>query len=136
MVDNRPQDTYFYEIIVETGPLNSHATTSKVEFILSGEDDETEIRCLNDESRSLFRAGAQDPFLMSVPYPLGDLRYLRVWQDSTGLGDMGAWYLLSFTVLDLQTGVSTKFIADRWLAIDRGDFEVLMIKKSFITFWG
>ena len=51
MKDNHPEDTYMYEILIETGPLASHSTTSKVEFILSGEDDDTDVRCFNDEER-------------------------------------------------------------------------------------
>ena len=132
MKDNHPEDTYLYEVLVETGPLSSHATTSKVEFILSGDCDETDIRCLNDPDRELFKKGAIDSFLMSTPYPLGDLNYLRNWQDTTGLGGMGSWYLLSISVQDIQTGVITKFVADQWLAIDRGDFEAGILNKFHV----
>ena len=123
MKDNDKKDTYFYEILVETGPLESHSTTSKVEFILTGDDDETDVRCFSDEDRTLFRKGALDPFLMSTQYPLGDLRYLRIWHDNSGLSDSGAWYLMSVVVYDVQTGITTRFHADQWLAIDRGDYE-------------
>ena len=44
MADNHPDDKYFYEIVVETGPMASHATTSQINFILSGEDEETDVR--------------------------------------------------------------------------------------------
>lgn len=60
---------------------------------------------------------------MSTPRPLGELEYLRVWTDSTGLGEMGAWYLLSVTITDVQTGQTFRFIADQWLAVDRGSYE-------------
>lgn len=131
--DNNPEHSYFYEIIVETGPLNSHATTSNVEFILSGEDDETDVRQFKDPDREIFKAGALDPFLMSTEFPLGELKYLRIWQDNTGLADNGAWYLLSVSVFDIQTGETTRFIADQWLAIDRGTYEVRHFTIFLIT---
>ena len=36
---------------------------------------------------------------------------------------MSAWYLLSILVHDIQTGEITRFVADQWLALDRGTFE-------------
>ena len=123
MKDNHPEDTYMYEVMVETGPLVSHSTTAKVEFILTGEDDETDVRCFSDPDRNLFRSGATDPFLMTTQFPLGSLRRLRIWTDSSGLADEGSWYLLSISFMDVQTGETTRFIADQWLAVDRGDFE-------------
>ena len=47
MVDNHPEDKYLYEIIVETGPKDSHATTAKIFFILAGNDEETDVRFEN-----------------------------------------------------------------------------------------
>ena len=62
---------------------------------------------------------------MSTPCPLGELKYLRIWSDCTGLSDNAAWYLLSVTFQDIQTGVRDRFVADQWLAFDRGNFEVI-----------
>ena len=58
-----------------------------------------------------------------MPRPLGELGYLRVWTDNCALGEMSAWYLMCVTVHDVQTGKVTRFVADQWLAIDRGTFE-------------
>ncbi len=44
MKDNAKEDHYIYEIQVQTGPMLSHGTTSKVQFILNGDDGETQIR--------------------------------------------------------------------------------------------
>ena len=66
MKDNHVNDLYFYEIIVQTGPMLSHGTTSKVQFILTGEDDETDVRTLSDPTKNFFTKGALDTFLMSV----------------------------------------------------------------------
>ena len=128
MGDNHPDDKYFYELVVETGPMASHATSSKINFILSGDEEDTDVRLFNDPERHppgtpLFKRGGVDAFLMSVPRPLGDLQYLRVWTDSSGLGEMSAWYVLSISVHDVQTGIVTRFVGDQWLALDREPFE-------------
>ena len=44
MRDNYPDDKYLYEIIAETGPNDNHATTSTINFILSGNECDTEVR--------------------------------------------------------------------------------------------
>ena len=123
MRDNHVDDKYFYEIIVETGPKDADATTANISFVLSGSECDTEVRCFTDDERRPFMKGSRDGFLMSVPHPLGDLEYLRIWTDSSGLGEMSAWYLLSILVHDIQTGKVNRFVADQWLAIDRGTFE-------------
>ena len=128
MRDNHPDDKYFYEILVETGPNDNHATTSNINFIISGSECDTEVRCFTDDERGIFKKGARDGFLMSVPHPLGNLDYLRIWTDSTGLGEMSAWYLLSILVHNIQTGEVVRFVADQWLAIDRGTFEVQIFR--------
>lgn len=57
MGDNEPSDVYLYEVLVQTGPLLrctqpmyrcnnlylSHGTNSKVQFILTGEDETTKV---------------------------------------------------------------------------------------------
>ena len=66
MKDNLAEDHYFYEIIVQTGPMLSHGTESKVQFIVTGEDNESQVRTLSDPTRSFFKKGSLDTFLMSV----------------------------------------------------------------------
>jgi hypothetical protein len=56
--------------------------------------------------RQLFKKGARDAFLCSVPRPLGELDYLRIWTDSCALGEMSAWYLMCITVHDVQVSNS------------------------------
>lgn len=41
MMDNHVDDKYFYEIVVETGPMPNHGTTANISFILTGEEDNT-----------------------------------------------------------------------------------------------
>ncbi len=104
LLDNKVDEAYFYEMVVETGPLTSHATTSKIKFILDGDDGDTGERSFFDPDRSMFNAGSQDAFLLSVGAPLGELNYIRIWTDNSGLQDNSAWYLMSVTVTDVQTG--------------------------------
>ena len=66
MADNEPNDVYFYEILVQTGPMLSHGTNSKVQFILTGEDHETQVRTLSDAAKNFFKKGSLDTFLMST----------------------------------------------------------------------
>ena len=66
MLDNRPDDVYFYEILVQTGPMLSHGTNSKVQFILTGEDHETQVRTLSDPAKNFFKKGDLDAFLMTT----------------------------------------------------------------------
>jgi len=61
---------------------------------------------------------------MSTQFPLGELKYVHIWTDDRGLGDRGAWYLMSISVIDVQTAEMTRFVADQWLAVDRGTYEV------------
>ena len=88
MKDNLPEDHYFYEVVVQTGPMLSHGTESKVQFILTGEDNATQVRTLSDPSKNFFKKGAMDPFLMSVDKPLGHLQYIRIWHDNSGIREM------------------------------------------------
>ncbi|KFM61455.1 Polycystic kidney disease protein 1-like 2, partial [Stegodyphus mimosarum] len=96
--DNDPEDKYLYEMIVVTGNKDAAATDSKVQFILSGDDDETAVRTLEDNKRKLFRRNAADTFVMAVPRPLGRLNYLRIWHDNSGKGKFKSW-LLNFVVI-------------------------------------
>ena len=123
MKDNLPEDHYFYEIIVQTGPMLSHGTKSKVQMILTGEDNWTQTRTLSDpEHPHFFNKGGVDCFLMSVDKPLGALQYLRIWHDNSGIREMQPWHLSYIIVHDLQTGERCRFFADKWLAIDRDEF--------------
>ena len=121
MEDNNKKNKYMYEILVETGPLSSHATTSKIQFILTGEKGDSGVRTFNQPLRSLFtkkhknsyipfKKGAIDSFLMTTDHSLGDLNYLRIWSDSSGLGEMSSWYLMSVKITDIQTDQSTLFV--------------------------
>ena len=50
MADNDPADSYFYKVTVVTGMNNDGGTLSNVNFILVGEDAQTEARELKDQT--------------------------------------------------------------------------------------
>ncbi len=84
LADNDHRDTYLYQLVVFTGMRANAGTKSKVinkrkeirdlkkridfkvHFILSGNDDETNIRTLTADRRILDR-GSTDSFIMAVP---------------------------------------------------------------------
>ena len=61
--DNDPTDTYVYEIIVLTGAQSQATCKSKIQFILTGEEDETDIRTF--PNMTFNRAGI-DSFVMAT----------------------------------------------------------------------
>lgn len=65
--DNHRLDGYFYQMILFTGHRKDSGTKSKVYFILSGDDDETKVRHLNDSKRTILQRGGIDSFIMAVP---------------------------------------------------------------------
>ena len=67
LAGNRPGDHYFYQILVFTGQRMDAGTQSKVYFILSGANDQTSVRRLEDPHRKLFQHGAIDAFVLAVP---------------------------------------------------------------------
>ena len=118
--DNEPTDKYLYEIIVYTGEKEGSGTDSTVNFILSGDDDETNVRVLADPERPTFRKGGEDRFVMAVPRKLGKLTYLRIWHDNSGKGVMRSWFLSFVVVKDVQTKEQYEFICNKWFAVEKG----------------
>ncbi|XP_071961517.1 polycystin-1-like [Antedon mediterranea] len=122
--DNAPTDRYFYEITVLTGQRKAAGTDSNVHFILSGEDDETDVRCFEDDQRKVFRRGGVDRFLLAVRQPLGALNYIRIWHDNAGKGKMQGWYLKYIVIKDLQVRKRYYFIVNRWFSVVEDDGQI------------
>jgi hypothetical protein len=122
--DNDPTSKYLYEVSVYTGDRDGAGTDSKVHFILSGDEDETEVRTFEDPNRKIFRKGAMDPFVLAVPRRLGRLNYCRIWHDNTGEGKFRSWFLSFIIVKDVQTGEKYEFICNKWLAVEKDDGSV------------
>ncbi|CAF0742236.1 unnamed protein product [Didymodactylos carnosus] len=122
--DNLTADIYYYQIIVFTGLRKDAGTKSKVHFIISGDDDETGVRTLEDPNRTILQRGGIDAFVMSVPKSLGQLNYIRIWHDNTGKGTSASWFLKYIVVRDLQTMEKQHFICQQWLAVEKDDGSV------------
>ena len=65
--DNHRSDPYFYQILVFTSHRSEAGTKSKVQFIVSGDDDETKVRTFADLRRPILQRGGIDAFIMTVP---------------------------------------------------------------------
>ncbi|CAF4055957.1 unnamed protein product [Adineta steineri] len=121
LVDNNKSDHYYYQILVFTGQRTNAGTESKVYFVLSGDDDQTQIRLFSDPHRKIFQRGGIDSFIIAVPKSLGLLNYIRIWHDNTGEGSSASWYLKYIIVRDLQTMDKFYFICQQWFAVEKDD---------------
>ncbi|CAF0859705.1 unnamed protein product [Rotaria sordida] len=118
---NQKSDVYLYQILVFTGQRVNSGTESKVQFILSGNHDETYVRTFSDPYRKILQRGGIDAFILSVPKSLGLLNYIRIWHDNSGKGSSASWFLKYIIVRDLQTMEKFYFITQRWFAVDKDD---------------
>ncbi|XP_041797280.1 polycystic kidney disease protein 1-like 2 [Chelmon rostratus] len=124
--DNHPGALYNYLISVQTGHRKNAGTTANVTVKLSGSEGESDIHNLTDPDKPVFERGAVDMFLLATPFPLGDVRNLRLQHDNSG--GRPSWYINKVTIQDLQTRQVWHFLCDCWLSADRGDG---MTKKTF-----
>lgn len=67
LMDNIREDKYLYEILAFTGPWNEASCDSKVQFIISGDEDETEVRTLDPGWTDSLRKGCVDSYVMKTP---------------------------------------------------------------------
>lgn len=125
--DNDPTDPYRYELTLWTGMRRNAGSKSKVSIILYGDEQDSEARALEDPDRTPFQRGSQDTFLLTTPFDLGSIQYIRIWHDNTG----GSLFLSRIMVIDLQTDERYYFICNRWLAVDEEDGQVRYWLKAF-----
>ncbi|XP_063446779.1 polycystin family receptor for egg jelly-like [Mytilus trossulus] len=118
LIDNFVDDTYYYLVTVYTGMRRGAGTKSKIGFIVHGKDGDTGIRELSDGVRSEIPTASVVHFLMSTPYPLGDLSYVYIWHDNSGESDSSSWYLTRVDVEDIQKRERFIFLCGKWLCLD------------------
>ena len=94
--DNHPNDTYFYEVSLQTGFYSGASTTADVFIILGGSEGETPPRHLKNPERKCFQRSDTDAFLVSSPINLGSVTEVQVWHNNTGLSP--GWYLMQIQV--------------------------------------
>ncbi|XP_077978965.1 polycystin-1-like protein 2 [Glandiceps talaboti] len=124
LVGNRSGDHVQYHVTVYTGFTLESGTRSNIYFKLSGEKADSGIRHLKDVFGKLFTSGSVNHFLLTVPKKLGELQYLYIWHDSSGLGDDASWFLNRIVVTDRQNGECFYFLCNQWLAVDKGDGKI------------
>ena len=69
-------------------------------------------------------------FLILFLRSLGRLNYMRIWHDNSGSRNKASWFLKYIIVRDLQTMEKNHFICQQWLAVEKYDGLVRLIKKD------
>ncbi|XP_070582204.1 polycystin family receptor for egg jelly-like isoform X2 [Ptychodera flava] len=127
LIDNRAEDEYLYQVTVITGVRSGAGTKSRIQFQVFSADGNTDKRILHDGHRELFLRGGVDRLLMAVPKTLGELLYIKIWHDNSGVGENRSWFLNQLELTDVQTNEKFYFLCDRWLAVDEDDGKVSRI---------
>ncbi|CAH1266451.1 PKD1L3 [Branchiostoma lanceolatum] len=111
-----------YLITVYTGFRGNAGTTAEASLILHGFHGESLPITLRDPDRFLFEKGSVDSFLVSTNQPLGGLTHLQVWHNNAGYSP--SWFLSQIVVVNKAANVTTYFLCNRWLAIDKEDGKI------------
>ncbi len=99
-------------------------TTANVGIIIYGEDCHSDQIILNDlvSNKKFFARGSVNTFTVSLPKSLGPLYKIKVWHDNSGKSP--GWFLREFVITELRSQEQWHFIANRWLAVEKGGGEV------------
>ncbi|KAM7406033.1 hypothetical protein PAMP_000438 [Pampus punctatissimus] len=124
--DNHPGAQYNYLISVQTGHRKNAGTSANVTVKLIGSAGESDTHNLTDPDKPVFERGAVDMFLLATPFPLGEVRNLRLQHDNSG--GHPSWYINKVTIQDLQTQHVFHFLCECWMSSDHGDG---ITKKTF-----
>ncbi|KAK9824333.1 hypothetical protein WJX72_009517 [[Myrmecia] bisecta] len=104
-----------YTVIVRTSDIRGAQTSAKVFITLFGSEANSGEVQLENSSHN-FERGRSDEF--EVAALIGDLQYIRIGHDNSGLG--AAWHLQEVVVQSVGLP-DVQFVADRWLADNEGD---------------
>ncbi|XP_051919019.1 polycystic kidney disease protein 1-like 2 isoform X1 [Hippocampus zosterae] len=124
--DNHPCAQYNYLIGVQTGQRKNAGTTASVTVTMIGSEGQSDAHHLADPDKLVFERGAVDMFLLATPFPLGQVRNIRLQHDNSG--GHPSWYINKVTIQDLQTQHVWHFFCDCWISSNHGDG---MAKKIF-----
>ncbi|XP_075440027.1 polycystin-1-like protein 2 [Ascaphus truei] len=113
--DNDPCALYRYRVIVCTGHRRGAATSAKVSLSLYGSYGQCGPVLLSDTRRGAFRSGSVDIFLLTTPFPLGELQSVTLSHDGTG--PRSSWYVVQVTAQDMQLKKSWHFVCNSWLSL-------------------
>ncbi|XP_076739560.1 polycystin-1-like protein 2 [Maylandia zebra] len=124
--DNHPAAQYSYLIGIQTGRRRNAGTSANVTVKLIGSEAESNVHTLTDPEKPVFERGSVDYFVLTTPFPLGEVQTIRLQHDNSG--GHPSWYINKMTVQDLQTRHMWHFFCECWLSSERGDG---MTKKTF-----
>ncbi|XP_013398432.1 MAM and LDL-receptor class A domain-containing protein 1, partial [Lingula anatina] len=128
LTDNRPKDSYYYRINVQTAVRSVSRCSANIFFILHGENGKTRPRHLADGERKCFGNGSTNNFTMAVPKYLGRLKYMQVWIDDTGPSPH--WLPNKVIMYDIQERKRFYFMGSRWLSATKSDKRTNRLLKS------
>nr|XP_046201047.1 polycystic kidney disease protein 1-like 2 [Oncorhynchus gorbuscha] len=117
--DNHPCASYNYLLNVQTGSRRGAGTSANVTVKLLGTQGESEPHHLSDPDKPVFERRGVDLFLVTTPFPLGELTGIQLCHDNSG--GHPSWYLNKVTIQDLQRKKVWHFLSSSWLSSDRGD---------------
>lgn len=122
--DGEEYGVHHYHISVATGMWMGCGTTANVGLIIYGEDYSSRRIILNDSAgkKTFFARASVNTFTVSLPRNLGPLYKIRMWHDNTGQSP--GWFLLDVVITELESQQKWYFIANRWLAVEKGNGEV------------
>lgn len=112
--DSDPCGIYRYLITVCTGHRRGAGTSAKVWMSLCGTESQFGPIRLSDTRHQVFKSGNVDVFILSFPFPLGELKTITLNHDGTGT--QKSWYVAQVTVQDVQLNVSWHFLCNTWLS--------------------
>ncbi|XP_035389041.1 polycystic kidney disease protein 1-like 2 [Electrophorus electricus] len=111
--DNHPCAHYNYLLNIQTGSRSGAGTSAKVMISMEGTEGVSKPHHLSDPDKPVFEKGGVDMFLLSSPFPLGELQGIKLWHDNSG--GHPDWYLNKVTVQDLQSRNVWHFLCSTWL---------------------
>ncbi|XP_069123241.1 polycystin family receptor for egg jelly-like [Argopecten irradians] len=119
--DTDRNDSYFYIVSVTTGLRRGSGTKSNVSFVVAGDYSDSGVRILSDGKSQGFEHASTKSFIMGTTEKLGDLNYIRIWHDNSGIGAECSWYLSKITIDDPQQHRRYVFLCDKWFSYDHDD---------------
>lgn len=93
-------------------------------MIIYGENGYTDPINLNDTTidKRFFARGSLNTFMLYLPKGLGNLYKIKIWHDNSGFSP--AWFLREVTIKDEQESAEWSFLANKWIALEKGDGEI------------
>ncbi|XP_048586750.1 uncharacterized protein LOC5520842 isoform X2 [Nematostella vectensis] len=118
------ENGFVYQISVQTGMWRGYGTTANVGLSIFGEEGKTGDILLTDPEleKVFFARGSINNFTLVVPEDLGELTKIKIWHDNSGKSP--AWFFHQVMIVDMQTEKQYYFLANRWLAVEKGDGQI------------